>query len=161
MQSALKYFKNTEVDIPNILIMTGDFNIRDSFWDSLYLHNSIHSDLLLDIMDSLLLGLLYSTNSVSTRYSDGNQSSNLVINLIFLRYSSEELDNYSIYPEWRLLSDYALLTITISFEEQYIHNGKHSFAKDSVEENTFIKDMIKDFTAIDHQHLQSNRHQVT
>ena len=29
--SALKYLKDTEVDIPNGLIMIGDFNIRDSF----------------------------------------------------------------------------------------------------------------------------------
>ena len=29
--SALKYLKDTEVDIPNVLIMIGDFNIRDSF----------------------------------------------------------------------------------------------------------------------------------
>ena len=31
LQSALKYLKNTEIDIPNILIMSGNFNIRDSF----------------------------------------------------------------------------------------------------------------------------------
>jgi len=30
LQSALKYPKNTEVNINNILIMTEDFNIRDS-----------------------------------------------------------------------------------------------------------------------------------
>ena len=29
-QMALKYFKNTEANINNILIMIGDFNIRDS-----------------------------------------------------------------------------------------------------------------------------------
>ena len=27
---AFKYLKNTEVNINNLLIMTGDFNIRDS-----------------------------------------------------------------------------------------------------------------------------------
>ena len=27
--SALKYFKDTEVNINNLLIITGDFNIRD------------------------------------------------------------------------------------------------------------------------------------
>ena len=30
-QLALKYLKNTEVNINNVLIMTGDLNIRDSF----------------------------------------------------------------------------------------------------------------------------------
>ena len=28
--SALKYFKDTKVNIDNVLVMTGDFNIRDS-----------------------------------------------------------------------------------------------------------------------------------
>ena len=31
---ALKYLKNTEVNINNVLVMTGDFNIRDSLWDT-------------------------------------------------------------------------------------------------------------------------------
>jgi len=30
-QSALKYLKDTGVDIPNVLVMAGNFNIRDSF----------------------------------------------------------------------------------------------------------------------------------
>ena len=31
--SFLKYLKDTEVNINNILIMTEDFNIRDCLWD--------------------------------------------------------------------------------------------------------------------------------
>ena len=31
-QYTLKYLKNTEVNINNVLIITGDFNIRDSLW---------------------------------------------------------------------------------------------------------------------------------
>jgi len=31
---ALKYLKDTEVNINNVLIMTGDFNIRDNLWNS-------------------------------------------------------------------------------------------------------------------------------
>jgi len=65
----------------------------------------------------------------------------------------EELDNYSIYLEWRLSSDHAPLTISIPIEEQYIHNGKCSVAKGSVEEKVFIKDVIKDFTTIDTSNL--------
>jgi len=69
-QSALKYLKDTGVDIPNILAIAGNLNIRDSFWDLLFPHHSLHSDLLIDITDSLSLGLSYSTNAVLTRYSD-------------------------------------------------------------------------------------------
>jgi len=72
LQSALKYLKGTEVDIHNVLVMTGDFNIRNSLWDLLYPHYSTHSNFLIDIMDSFSLGLSYSTNSIPTRYSDNN-----------------------------------------------------------------------------------------
>ena len=71
-QLALKYLKDTEIDISNILIIAGDFNIRNNFWDLLYLHHSVYSNLLIDITDSLSLGLLYLTNSVPTRYVNNN-----------------------------------------------------------------------------------------
>jgi len=120
--SALKYLKNTGVDISNVLAITGDFNIRDSFWNLMYSLHSSYSDLLLDITDSLSLGLSYLTNPVPTRYSDNDQSLNLVIDLIFLRYGIVELDNHTIYLEWRLLLDHASLTITIPIEYQYMDN---------------------------------------
>ena len=96
---ALKYLKNTKVVINNILIMMGDFNICDKFWDPNYLFHSTYSNLLIDIVDSMHLGLLFLLNHVLTRYSDNNHKSNLIINLMFLRYGSEELDNYFIHPE--------------------------------------------------------------
>jgi len=61
-QLALKYLKDTEANISNILIITGNFNIRDSLWNSNYLHYSIHSELLFDIVDSFFLGLSISIN---------------------------------------------------------------------------------------------------
>jgi len=44
--SALKYLKDTEANIDNLIIMTGDFNIRDSLWDPTFPHySSISNDL--------------------------------------------------------------------------------------------------------------------
>ena len=41
---ALKYLKDTEVNINHVLIMTGDFNIRDCLWDpSFPFHSLIYS----------------------------------------------------------------------------------------------------------------------
>jgi len=42
-QTALKYFKNTEANICNILVMARNFNIRDYNWDSSYSFHLIHN----------------------------------------------------------------------------------------------------------------------
>jgi len=55
--SALKYLKDTETNIHNILIMAGDFNIKDSDWGLSYLFHSSYSDSLVEIVDSFDLTL--------------------------------------------------------------------------------------------------------
>ena len=63
-QNTLKYLKNTEINLNNILIITSNFNIRNSNWNLSYPHHSIHTDTLYRIADSLNLYLSISTNSV-------------------------------------------------------------------------------------------------
>jgi len=82
--STLKYSKDTEINIQNLLIMAGDFNIRDSLWDLYFPHHSSISNDLIIIADSLHLSLLSSTNQVPTRYTDNLNNTNLVIDLMFL-----------------------------------------------------------------------------
>ena len=81
---ALKYLKNTKANINNALIMTGDFNIRNNIWDSLFPHYSVYNDTLTDITDSLNICLSKATNQVPTRYTDNSNVLNLVIDLMFL-----------------------------------------------------------------------------
>jgi len=120
-------------------------------------NNFAHSDILLDITNSLLLGLSYSTNPVPTRFLDNDQNLNLVINLMFLRYGLVKLDNHTIHLEWRLLSDYAFLTVTILIEEQHTNNHRYSISKGSKEEKSFIKDLIKDISSIDVSNLSDTK----
>ena len=134
-QTALKYFKDTEANINNILVMTEDFNIRDNSWDPSFPHHSIHCNLLTDIADSMSLCIFKSTNQVPTRYSDNQNNLNSVIDLMFLQPTSSEFNNHTIHPEWRLLlSDYAPLTIDIAIIEKHIQTKKHTTVKNSEEE---------------------------
>ena len=139
--STLKYLKDIEVNILNLLIMTGDFNIRDSIWDLSFPHHSAISDNLMIIADSFNLDLSIPTHHVSTRYLDTASDSNLVIDLMFLRSSSTELNNHSIHPDWWLFLDHAPLTVSIPIIEENIISSKFSIARNSEEEASFIKDV--------------------
>ena len=139
--SALKYLKDTEVNILNLLIMTGNFNIKDSIWDPSFSYHSTISDDLIIIADSFNLDLLIPTNQVSTRYFDIVGKANSVIDLIFLWSGSNELNNHSIYPEWWLSSDYAPLMVSIPIVEENIITSKFYIAKNSKEEENFIKEV--------------------
>ena len=146
-QSVLKYLKNTEVNINNVLIMTGNFNIRDSIWNSNFPHNSHHSQDLFDITDSFHLELFRPTKQISTRYSNNQWDSNLVINLMFLRLESSEYNNHIIHPDLRLISDYTLLTVDISiFEVQIL--TRCMLIKNSNEENKFVNKLIENIKGI-------------
>ena len=61
-QSALKYLKDTEANIRNLLIIFGDLNISDNLWDPLYPYYSSHSNNLFIIIGFFNLGLSTPTN---------------------------------------------------------------------------------------------------
>ena len=139
--SALKYLKDTEVNISNLLIMTGDFNIRDSIWNPSFPHYSFISDDLIIIADSFNLDLSIPTNQIHTRYSDIVSKLNSVIDLMFLQSSFTKLNNHFIYPNWRISLDHAPLTVSILITKENIISSKFSIMKNSKEETAFIKDI--------------------
>ena len=83
-QLALKYLKDTKVNINNVLIITGDFNIRDNLWDPNFPYHLIHRDTLFKIEDSFQLELSKPTEFFPVRYSDNDWDSNSVLDLVFL-----------------------------------------------------------------------------
>ena len=155
LHSALKYLKDTEVNISNVLLMMGDFNIRDSLWDPSFLFHASISDNLIMIADSFNLSLSSLTNPGPTRFSDTAGESNSVINLMFLRHGSDELDNHSILPECRLSSDHAPLIIDIPIFEESIQTSKLAISPNSEQETDFIKDVISNFSKLDTSNIES------
>ena len=147
--SALKYLKDTEVNILNLLIITSNFNIRDSIWDPSFPHHLAISDDLMTIADSFNLDLLFPTHRVSTRYSDTAGKLNSVIDLMFLWSGSTELNNHLVYPDWHLSSDYAPLTVSIAIDEENIDSFRFSIAKNNEEEVSFIKVVIHAIKSVD------------
>ena len=153
--TALKYLKDTEVNIDNIVLITGDFNIRDSLWDPTFPFHSSLSDDLIIIVDSFNLALSTPTNPCPTRYSDMVGESNSVIDLIFLRYGSLELDQHSILSDSQLSSDHAPLSIIIPIFEEIILTSKLSLAPKSNQENTFIEDIILNFKTMNMSNIEN------
>jgi len=98
--------------------MTGDFNIRDCFWNSNFPFHSSHSDSLFDITDSFSLEISKPIENVPTRYLDNDHNTNSVLDLVFLRPSSPEFNHHHIHPNWRLSSDHALITVDITIHEE-------------------------------------------
>jgi len=133
--------------------MTSNFNIRDSLWDPSYLFHSSHSDLLFDIADSFNLGLSEPINQVPTRYADNSQDLNLVLDLIFLWFGSEEFNNHLIQSKWHFTSDYTSLIITISIIKEHIQTKKWMIVKDSDKEKNFVNKLIKSISLININNL--------
>ena len=147
--TTLKYLKDTEVNIKNVLLMTDDFNIRDSLWNSAFpFHSSVSDDLII-IADSFNLLLSTPTNSCPTRYSDMAEESNLVINLMFMRCGSYELDRHSIHPGNCLSSDHAPLSIEIPIIGEVTQSSKFMIHPKSDQEMAFVEEVISSFKNLD------------
>jgi len=146
--TALKYLKNTEVNIGNILLMTGDFNIRDHLWDPSFPYHSSISDELIIIADSFNLSLSNPDNSCPTRYSDTSGDANLVLDLMFLHSDSSELDSHHIHPESRLSSDHAPLSVEIPIIEEVIQSSKFMILPKSDQKKAFIDEVISNFKTL-------------
>ena len=153
--SALKHLKDTEVNINNVLLMTGDFNIRDNLWDpSFPFHSSISDDLIM-VADSFDLSLSAPINPGPTRFSDTAGEYNSVIDLMFLRCGSAELDCHFILPDYHLSSDHAPLTIDIPIGDEIVQSTKLSVVPGSDQEKDFIKDVISNLQVLDTSNIDS------
>ena len=109
------------------------------------------------IADSFNLALSSPTNPGPTRFSDIADESNSVIDLMFLRYGSVELDKHSILPDSQLSSDHAPLLINIPIFEEIIQSSKFTITPKSDQEMEFIKDVISNFKSLDTTNIDDSK----
>ena len=122
--------------------MTGDFNIRESRWDLSHPFHSNHSNSLFDISDFFSLNISNPIEYVPTRYFNNDYNTNSVLDLVFLYPSSLEFNQHCIYPNWRMLSDHAPITIKVSICKERILLLWCLLTKGSNEKKQFIEDII-------------------
>ena len=74
---------------------------------------------------------------------------NSTIDLMFLWYVSSKINQQSIHPEWRLMSDHPPLSITIPIVDEVINTSKLSIQQKSEQESIFIEEVISSFKDLD------------
>ena len=148
-QTALHFLQQNTVNLDNAVIITGDFNIRDSDWDPHTHHHSIHTDDLLTIADSLGLEFSSPLNPGPTRYADNPQDSNSVLDLVFIPPDNIGFSKNILYPEIQKPSDYILVTMEIGIQGISIDINKWSIRRDSKEEKNFISSIINGVKNLD------------
>ena len=135
--SAVKFMLDQVIDIPNLLYMGRDFNVRDAEWDPSVSSHPAVGQALMDLADSLGLVRSLPALPVPTHYSDTDGHANSVIDLIFLDMSRAQI-SYRIKPDLRLSSDHVLLLVDLSISPENIYMHRKALKHDSEEENTFL-----------------------
>ena len=74
---------------------------------------------------------------------------------MFLRPESSELNSHSIYLDWRLISDYALLTMNIVIFKEHVQTKKCTIVKNSEEEDNFINELIETIKRLNIENIQN------
>jgi len=132
-QTALQCLCHNIMNIGNTVIMTSDFNIRDSDWDPNFYNHFIHTEDLTIIADSLGLKLFPSSNPGPTRYANNLCDSNSVLDLVFLPPRNSGFSQHSLHLELRKPSNYISLIIEVSIKEVNTDITIRSIKKDSDE----------------------------
>ena len=93
------------------IIMTSDFNIRDSNWDPNFYHHSIHTKDLMTIADSLDLELFHLSNPSPTRYADNSYDTNSVLDLVFLVPKNPRFGKHTLLPKIYKFSNHIVILL--------------------------------------------------
>jgi len=135
--SAVKFMLDQIIDIPNLLYMGGDFNIRDAKWDLFVSSYPAAGQALIDLADSLGLVCSLLELSVPTHYLDTNSHTNSVIDLIFLDMSYAQV-LHCIEPDLRWFSDHLPLLVNTLILPENICFSRKVLKCNSGKKNDFL-----------------------
>jgi len=116
-QIALQVLQQNITNMDNTIILTGDFNIRDSNWNPNFRHHFSYTDDLITITDSLSLEMSLPLNPSPTRFVNNPYNTNSVIDLVFLPPGNTSFGRHMLHPEICKPSDHVPLTIKIGIRE--------------------------------------------
>ena len=119
LHTAVDFLSNEAPNIPHLLYMGGDFNIRDIEWDPSVSSHPTASQALIDLAESYSLVCSIPALSVPTHYSDISGHANSVIDLIFLGMSCAQV-THRIEPDLRRPSDYVPLVVDLPIAPENI-----------------------------------------
>jgi len=142
-------------NIDKTIILTGDFNIRDSDWDPNFRHHSSHTDDLITIADSLGLELSPPSNPGPTRFADNPCDTNSVIDLVFLSPNNTGFGRHTLHPEICKPSDHVPLIIEIGIGEVNTDINIWSIKKDSEKEKEFISSLVQGIQSLNTSEIRS------
>ena len=147
-QTALHFLCQNIISLEGMIIMTGDFNIRDSNWNPNFQHHSTHTEDLLTITSSFGLELSPPLNPGPTRFANNTWDSNFVIDLVFLPPDNRGFGQHMLHPDICKPFDYVPLTIKVGITETNIDLSFRSISKDNEKEENFIALLINGFSNI-------------
>ena len=154
-QTALQVLWQNMANMDNTIILTEDFNIRDSDWDPSFRHHSSHTDDLITIADSLGLELSYLSNPSPIRFADNPCDTNSVIDLVFLPPGNTSFGRHMLHSEICKPSDHIPLIIEIGIGEINTDINIWSIKKNSKEEKNFITSLVRGVQSLDTSAIRS------
>jgi len=137
LHTTVDFLFKEALNIPNLLYIGGNFNIRDAEWDSSVSSHPAAGQSLRDLADSYSLVCSLPALSVPTHYSDISNHANSVIDLIFLGINCAQVTHH-IELDLRQLSDHASLIVNLPITSENIQMYRKVLKQDSEEEAAFL-----------------------
>ena len=119
LHTAMDFLSNTAPNIPHLLYMGGDFNVRDAEWDPSVSSHPAAGQALMDLAESYSLVCSIPALSVPTHYLDISGHANSVIDLIFLGMSCAQV-THRIEPDLRRPLEHVPLIVDLPIAPENI-----------------------------------------